>query len=392
MKLTRIALCLVLLGVLTSCYDRPPEVEQALVQAERARTPKRVQGRQARSAPREAEKVAKKPPTPPSKAASAPQQDVEPPEAASPHRSDQETNGTATENRTEPPQEATPEAEGEQTQPGQEEGPTLVADADADSTEREDAPEASESEGPADEMSPEPSHKVDWASYITVDELRQEIEFMLNQMATKIATRRDFDRYYKELQGDASVLGVLGIILQEHPDAGKLRRVGAAVAEASIDLAIATEERSAASYAETKEVLDRVRAALTKGSASADVEPVEWEDVADLVALMTRMDVAYRRLRGVVNSPTFTKDAYEVAHEAKLLAILAKVSSYYRDNEPGYVRYAGMLEQAALQAAQASLGKNVDQARKSVSEIGRVCNECHRAFRLERATGNTLDF
>lgn len=215
---------------------------------------------------------------------------------------------------------------------------------------------------------------------------------MLEQMETKTQTRRDFDRYFRDLQGDAAVLGVLGVILQQHPDAGKLRRVGATIAEASIDLAIATEERSAAAYEETKKAVQRARQALDSGNVSADVEPVEWEDVADLTALMHRMDTAYRRVRGGVNSPTFQKDAYELAHEARILAILAKVSSHYRDNEPGYVRFAGMLENAALTAAQASLEKNVDKARKAVSDIGRICNECHRAYRLERATGNTLDF
>ena len=241
---------------------------------------------------------------------------------------------------------------------------------------------------PATEAAP-----ADWKSYIAVDELNQEIKFLLEQIELKIRTRKDFDRYFREVEGDAAVLGILAVVLQEHPDSDrKTRRMARTLAELSMDLALAASERSAENYDEAKTVYEDAVALVAGQRPGESGDPVTWEDVASLGDLMARIDTGFKRIRGGVNTPTFDKDNYLFAHEARLLAILSRVSSFYRSNEPTYVKYAREMEQWALRAAEASEKKDRDLARKAVSQLNRVCNQCHRAFRLERGTGNSLDF
>ncbi len=246
---------------------------------------------------------------------------------------------------------------------------------------------------PAEEAADGREQTVDWKDYISVEELRQELQFLLEQVELKLRTRKDFDRYFRELEGDAAVLGILAVILQEHPDADrKLRRVARTLAELAMDLQLAASERSAENYEEAKMAYEEAAALLSGQSSGEAGEPVTWEDVASLGDLMARIETGFKRIRGGVNTPTFDKDNYLFAHEAKLLAILSRVSSFYRSNEPTYVKYARDMEQWALKAAEASRRKDRDQARKAVSQLNRICNQCHRAFRLERGTGNSLDF
>jgi soluble cytochrome b562 len=376
-----VALVLVLASGL-SCYRRPPEVEQALARnsASQAVQPEST------SPPLRAKETARSAGQPANRQLHGQGQ----------HRQPPTTGPGATARATRTTTKASPSSDSpkEPALPAPDQVAPLPIPqqtaAQPEDTATQTAPE--ESTAKRKPTGNDGQRSLDWGQYASAEELRAEIDYTLQRIEANLRDRQQFARFHQDVAADGTLLSVLGAVLWHHPQGAAYRTAAQKLIEAGLDLAAAASGRSLQHLQEAQEALQKARQALSRKSPggvnpSADVPgSLDWSEVAELDAIMKRLDVAFKRVRTGVSSRQFEKDAELIGREARVLAILARVAEFSRPSEPAFQELAVRLATSAMEAAEAAQQKNVDLGRKAVTAINETCNRCHQVYRLDRGT------
>jgi len=212
----------------------------------------------------------------------------------------------------------------------------------------------------------------------------------------RLALRQAFQsvqRYngnYKDLQVHGSVMAVLAMIAQTHPDSITWKSHGPEVRDLSAKLAATATGLGRQHYDPASRIYEQLEQLLS-GNQPADLEPpnsnAQLDEFAPRNNLMKRMQLGDAWLKAnTEDESSFRSQPDQLQHELLMLALLASVTAqkdYDMADEPEYVTQSQALIQATRDAAQAA--KQTDFAAYSAARerMTKACTACHLDFRFD---------
>ena len=228
-----------------------------------------------------------------------------------------------------------------------------------------------------------------WSKLIDAETLEGEIKTNINALATTVDNPGKFKtQNFRKARASYSSLAMLfGVVANYDGDVkwkDKAPGLREAVAKAGFNCKVGSEQ----SFGEAKSRYEDLRSLLEGGSPKLpEAEPAaEWPKVADRSELMKRMEEAGQAhlTPWTASEGEFKANQEEVLREAQLLAVMAHVIQQpgfdYADDE-NYQKYAGDLEQASVEMADAAKQSNFEKARAAAGNMAKACANCHTDFR-----------
>lgn len=227
-----------------------------------------------------------------------------------------------------------------------------------------------------------------WGALIGGEDILDETKAIRNSLTQKLQDVGRYSSTYKELRIDASVLTVLAGISTEHPDAPSWKANAKYIRDAASDVAKASTANGEKFFKPARKAYDKLDA-LFSGSKPPDVEEsadkVKFSEVANRYYLMERMRRTTNWMKSEVNSETaFKKEAAKVAHEAAILALLAKVieTPDYPDADiDEYRGYADSVSRSGLDIGQAVKNGDFKAFTSALDQCQKSCDKCHQEFK-----------
>jgi hypothetical protein len=156
-------------------------------------------------------------------------------------------------------------------------------------------------------------------------------------------------------------------------------------AKAAVNLKAFTDSQKRQVAKVQTELKDLIQGNPPAASPSLEAE-APWSEIADIVPVMHRFDLGQtERLNGWSSSAESVKRNSEaVIREAEVMAMLARIiqdKSYENGTDETYLGFAKSLEKQAVEAVAATKRGDGEAASKAVSQMQKVCNDCHNDYR-----------
>lgn len=235
---------------------------------------------------------------------------------------------------------------------------------------------------------PASADQTDWKSIIPAEVLDSEVTRIRNRFTQRLQSVGSYNSSYLELPPHIATLAVLAGIALEHPDPIRWKANAKYVRDLAADMGRQKLQTGAASYRTLQvpweqivETLDGSRpAALPEGP-----EETDFSAIADMGALMKRLDVASKWLKvNVGTAEALQEKADDVAHEAAVIAALGKVittEGYGYSEDEGFLGHALPMIESARKMAEAARTKNFAAYDEGINRVYRACSECHSDYR-----------
>lgn len=186
-----------------------------------------------------------------------------------------------------------------------------------------------------------------------------------------------YNEQLKTLRPAASLVGVIGQALAEHPEESKLKAAGPSIRNAAIAVA------RAKTYADAVAAFPKLKSALQGEVDPAAAVEFDWAKLTKMHPIMEEMSGRGARFRRVLRRP---KDPEADANMVAMIA-LAAVSTYADTHEvknpadlPQWQAWSTELYTHMVQAAAAMRAKDVDKARDLFNLGMETCTKCHEKF------------
>ncbi len=228
-----------------------------------------------------------------------------------------------------------------------------------------------------------------WSTLIDADALTTEIKRVANQIARTTLREGAFkSEGHRLCQRDFRLLAIwFGVVVEFEEEVRWQQNAGAmrAYLLATAEICEEGNDKSLTAAQEASEVLaELMRGQSPTLPSPSDVEPKE--EATDLGDSMQRMKQAAEEkiAPALVTGREFRKGRNEIAHEAKILAVLARAMRQegfeYSDDEV-YLEYAQQLQQAAVDLAEAAQNGDFDAAEQADRRLKQSCVSCHEDYR-----------
>ncbi|MSR57262.1 MAG: hypothetical protein EXS05_06290 [Planctomycetaceae bacterium] len=224
----------------------------------------------------------------------------------------------------------------------------------------------------------------EWASVLPEEVLTDEVKTIKSSLNAKLQSVGIYSGKYKELRVDAATLVALAGLIGEHPANPSWKPNAKYIRDVAAEIVKSATANGPKFYKPSKNAYDKLESLLS-GSKPPGIEEsadkLPYTEVSSREQLMYRIERAFKFLKSDVNTAeTMKKEAAKVAHEASVLASLAKVlaspgNSDADDSE--YHRYAIELEQSGLAIAGASRDTDYESYTKSLDRASKACTNCH---------------
>jgi len=228
-----------------------------------------------------------------------------------------------------------------------------------------------------------------WSTLIDADTLTTEIKRVVNQIARTVLREGAFkSEGHRLCQRDFRLLAIwFGVVVEFEKEVRWQQNAGAmrAYLLATAEICEEGNDKSLAAAQEASEVL----AELMRGQSPTLPSPSganSTEEAADLGDSMQRMKLASEEkiAPALVRGREFRKGRNEIAHEAQILAALARVvrqEGYEYSDDEVYFEYAQQLQQAAVDLAEAAKSGNFEAAEQASEQVKQSCVNCHEDYR-----------
>lgn len=195
---------------------------------------------------------------------------------------------------------------------------------------------------------------------------------------------------YKDLQVQSSVMAVLGMIAETHPDSITWKAHGPQVRDLSAKLAATATGLGRQHFDPASRIYEQLEQLLS-GNQPADLEPpktnAQLDEFAPRNNLMKRMQLGDAWLKANTGDEnSFRSQPDQLRHELSMLALLAAVTArkdYDMADEPEYVTQSQALIQATRDAAQAAEQTDFAAYSAARERMTKACTACHLDFRFD---------
>lgn len=228
-----------------------------------------------------------------------------------------------------------------------------------------------------------------WSQVVSAAVLEDEVKRLAVEIATDTRTPSEFKATgQKRLRPTFSTLAVVFGVIGQFDGPVRWQAEAPGLRD---ECARAARNLKAASEGTLREAKSRGEelAALVRGERvevpTAEVE-ASWAELVDRRALMSRLETAERdRLRPALASQAkFAEQREEIAHEAALLRLLARVihaeGFEYADDE-SFGEHADDFAARCRQLLEATEADDYAKARAALTELSKSCDRCHGDFR-----------
>jgi hypothetical protein len=229
-----------------------------------------------------------------------------------------------------------------------------------------------------------------WSQVISPTTLEDEIKALKLQVDANVTTPSDYaGKGYKAARRDFSMLAMLFAIAGEYDgdvrwkkDAPAARDVFARTAANS---KVGTQQVFNEAKLRKQELQDLIGGQSPFEGKEAEVK-ASWPAVCDRSPLMQHLEAIYEpRMKPLVaDKGQFNSNLEKLAHDAEVVAaigeVLAKEGMEDSDGDE-YKAFCARLTKAGRDAAAACKNKDFDAASAAISEMGKVCTECHENYR-----------
>jgi len=224
-----------------------------------------------------------------------------------------------------------------------------------------------------------------WSELIQAETLQTEIKRVVNGLAGAISSSGKFrGGGYEQCLHDFSLLAIWFRVVEEFEEQVRWQKEAGVVRRQLGQAAALCEEASEPSYSAAKQMHGLLTELLRGQSVFEDSVQENWQ--VDRSLLMLRMEQSVEEILGpsLSSKKIFRRRNSDLAHEAQLLAVLAKViieEGYESADDEEFSAYARQLGEASTSLAREAEEKNYEAARSSVGRLTQSCSACHEDFR-----------
>jgi hypothetical protein len=186
----------------------------------------------------------------------------------------------------------------------------------------------------------------------------------------------------------AAALGAVAGIVMEHPESISWKDDAKYVRDLAKKMNSSVLQRGAKDQKRIEELYDAVDATLSRSKPAGLEEPPEsdsFAEVAEMRLLMMRMEEAEKRLKTEAgNESTMGEKKAMVAHEASMMAVMAKIVSmpaYGYGDDPKFTGYANEVLKASQDIKTAAESGDFAGYESALTRVSTTCSNCHSDYK-----------
>ncbi len=229
-----------------------------------------------------------------------------------------------------------------------------------------------------------------WDSLLSGDGIQLEAKDIRLAFKQAFQTVGRYNGNYKDVQVKASVLAVLALVAESHPDSITWQAHSPQVRDLSAKLSAAADGLGRQSYDPALRLYEQLEQLLS-GNIPANLPPPDTESTVDEIAprghLMKRLQQSDDWMKAnTADANGFRDQSEQLRHETAMVALLASVTArkdYDMADEPEYAAQAQALLQSALDARKAAEQSDFDAYSAARDRMTKACTACHLDFRFD---------
>ncbi len=230
-----------------------------------------------------------------------------------------------------------------------------------------------------------------WQTLLSGDEIQLETKDVRLMLKQAFQSVQRYNGHYKDISVDASLLAVLAMAADGHPDQIVWKTKALSVRDLAAEMRVAASGLGRKHYDPASRVYEQIEQLLS-GNSPGKLKPPATEAALDELAprgeLMKRMQRSHDRIEAnITDEKSFREAAEQLRHESLLVALLATVTSteaYDMSDEPEYATQAQALIAAGLDAAQAVEQSDFVKFTTAQERMTKACTACHLDFRFDQ--------
>jgi hypothetical protein len=234
-----------------------------------------------------------------------------------------------------------------------------------------------------------------WSKIISAEALENEIKAAINAVGPNVESKAKWNTGHRKVRNLYSTMAICFGVIAQFDATVKFQKEATALRDVLAKSAANSKVNDERAMIEAKKLLAELIELRNGGSvsvepASGDSKPYGVSEVAEVMKRMQicsapEADESKGIERWTSDAARFKGAANEVAHEAQVLAMLAKVlqdpNTFDEANNEVFAKFAKDIEEACQEIGAATKSGNYDVARAAAGKITKACTGCHGAFR-----------
>ena len=227
-----------------------------------------------------------------------------------------------------------------------------------------------------------------WATLITAATIDEEVKSIRNFLNENVHSVGTFNSSMLMIPPKAAALGAVAVIVMEHPESVPWKDDAKYVRDLAKKMNSSVLQRGAKDQKRIEELYDAVDATLSRSKPAGLEEPPEsdsFAEVAEMRLLMMRMEEAEKRLKTEAgNESTMGEKKAMVAHEASMMAVMAKIVSmpaYGYGDDPKFTGYANEVLKASQDIKTAAESGDFAGYESALTRVSTTCSNCHSDYK-----------
>ena len=228
----------------------------------------------------------------------------------------------------------------------------------------------------------------DWGNLITAEALDEEVKSIRNFMNENLQSVGSYNSAMLALPPKAAAIAALAEVASKHPqtvswkdDAAWIRDLAKQMNASDMQRGAKDQKRLLGLYEAMSDTLNRSKpAGLTDPPASDS-----FAESAEMRLVMMRMEEAEKKMRTEAGTESLlTSKKTMVAHEASLMAVMAKVVSqpgYGYEDDPEFTGYSKSIIDAAQSIKLSAESGDFAGYEAGLSKIATTCQNCHSKYK-----------
>jgi len=265
--------------------------------------------------------------------------------------------------------------------------PEMTPDASAESDTT--ATPVADSPKPATEtVTSEAGGEDSWSALITAATIDEEVKSIRNFLNENVHSVGTFNSSMLMIPPKAASLAAVAVIVTEHPESVPWKDDAKYVRDLAKKMNSSVLQRGAKDQKRIEELYDAVDATLSRSKPAGLEEPPEsdsFAEVAEMRLLMMRMEEAEKRLKTEAgNESTMGEKKAMVAHEASMMAVMAKIvamPAYGYGDDPKFTGYAKEVLKASQDIKTAAESGDFAGYESALTRVSTTCSNCHSDFK-----------
>ncbi len=233
-----------------------------------------------------------------------------------------------------------------------------------------------------------PADKDSWSSLIDVATLDDEVKTARNFLNENVHSVGTFNSSMLMIPPKAAAIGALASIAMEHPEAVSWKDDAKYIRDLAKKMNESTLQRGAKDQKRIEELYDAMSDTLNRSKPAGLDEPPEsdsFAEIAEMRLLMMRMEDAEKKMKTEAgNESALGSKKDMVAHEASVLAVMAKIVSmpgYGYGDDPKFVGYATDIVNASRDIKEAAASGDFATYEGLLTKISTTCSNCHSDYK-----------